>query len=868
MQSLWPKFDELCVFVSRFRPHIVVLCETWLNSSVDDNRLTIPYYLPPFRCDRMERQGGGVCCYVRQDVKCRCLFLDTAFVTETVWLEFIDLKIFLCAVYVPPNLRSATHCEILDEIQNSADRCLESSPDGHIMILGDINDLPTASLESELDVVQIVRDPTRKNSVLDKIMISKSLLLLYKPQVKKRNNSKSMPQITIGAPIGKSDHCTVLLTPDNDQNLSPAYKSKTLYDLRHSNVSRFVSDIEQVDWSFATDVSLDFESRCVYFHEKLVNVFDDSIPSFTVALNAQDKPWMTPLLKYLINQRWLAFREKDFGKYQHLKGKCTLEIKKAKRIWAQKVSKKNIWKVVKSTRGKDSADSLTQFSQTFASHAQAANALNENFLSQCQPCAYPGFHDSCVVDLQMSSCWSITPYEVMIEFDKLSDRKSSFDVPAKLLKAVSHVIAEPLSTLFNYSLTHGVVPQIWKCAKVIPVPKSSSMELDNFRPISILPEPMKIFEKLILKRIKSRLLVGFGPNQFGFRPSSSTTCALIAVHDFITRWLENPEVNGVQITAYDFSKAFDRIKHDVILNRLSVCGIPMIFLRWFEDYLKNRQQFVQIGPTKSIIKNVPSGVPQGSILGPYLFSLTTGSFTIDEAIGHGTKVVMYADDFTICAPLFRGSSNSHVREVHDLLLSWSARMSFHLNLRKCKCLTIPRNPFCSAVELNDVTFVNELKLLGVTINRKGNWTHHVNKVVSYASRLLYVVRVLKSILPREEIIPVYNALIRSCLEYSSPILVGMYKNNAEKLERVQRRFHRILCGPDCSAHKLPSLSQRRQEAAIKLFKKVQSPHHILHSLSPSLSSAGRIILPHILHTRRLNSFFIKVAIILNCQHRR
>ena len=229
---------------------------------------------------------------------------------------------------------------------------------------------------------------------------------------------------------------------------------------------------------------------------------------------------------------------------------------------------------------------------------------------------------------------------------------------------------------------------------------------------------------------------------------------------------------------------------------------------------------------------------------------------------------MYADDFTICAPLFRHSENAHITKAHESLLYWAGEKSFLLNVKKCKTMIIPRTMDCSHVVLDQIPVVKELKLLGVNFNCKGSWTQHIDKIVTRASRNLYIIRVLRKSLSKDQLLTIYNAVIRAILEYSSPLFIGLSKKNSLKLERVQRRFHRILCGPYCDEHSLPTLAVRREQAAIRLFKKTQSPDHILNALSPIVSSSGRYLLPYVKNTRRLNSFFPYVARTLNECHKR
>ena len=109
-----------------------------------------------------------------------------------------------------------------------------------------------------------------------------------------------------------------------------------------------------------------------------------------------------------------------------------------------------------------------------------------------------------------------------------------------------------------------------------------------------------------------------------------------------------------------------------------------------------------------------------------------------------------------------------------------------------------------------------MKLLGVTFDCKLGWNKHVDNIVRNASRRLYVLRCLKGNIPNDKLIVVYNVFVRSLIEYASPLFIGMTKKNVLKLEKIQRRFHRILCGTECTKQCISSLSDRRERAAEKL----------------------------------------------------
>ncbi|MEL7308530.1 MAG: reverse transcriptase family protein, partial [Pseudomonadota bacterium] len=454
-------------------------------------------------------------------------------------------------------------------------------------------------------------------------------------------------------------------------------------------------------------------------------------------------------------------------------------------------------------------------------------------------------------------------YEVYHLLKKIDSKKTSPDIPTRLYKEAAHLLAEPFTALFNQSLKNGIIPTKWKRTAVLPIPKCSRPSLNDLRQISLLPIPFKILEKLVLRNIQNKLLTGYGPNQYGFRPQSSTVCANIALHDYIAKTLEDHDVQGIQVIAYDFAKAFDRLKFEVIIKNLLECEVPAAFIRWINNYLTERQQYVRIGMTESNTLPISSGVPQGSVLGPYLFSSITGSFDVNDI---PCKVIMYADDFTICVPIYVKNRNTHVLAAHNAVCKWSETVGLPLNTNKCRMMCISRKNNFVPVELDSVPLVNELKILGVIFDTKGDWNTHVNSVIRCASQRLFLIRLLKSQVNQEEICIAFNSLVRSILEYCAPLFIGLSKCRAQKLEKVVFRFHRLICGDDyktCKVHNFENLHERRKRAAMKLFNKSLSKTHVLHHISPVISPSGRILLPLTKTNFRLNSFFEQTSRIFN-----
>lgn len=857
IRSTINKLDEIYLTVSSRKYHIFAACETWLREDIPDQVIDFPNY-QNFRCDRLTRAGGGVCIWTHLSVNVFRLNPSQQLAhTEAVWLCLPQSKIILACLYIPPDKSISEKSSINDYIISNADDFLYDFPSYDVVLCGDFNQYNVQPLIESLDLINKVNEPTRNAATLDYFLVSNSISSDFSVQV--------------CAEIGTSDHKSISAIPTKPKELTMTLQ-KTLFDLRRSNTEQFLNALSTVNWTtfYLSEATVD--EKCDFFHSTLSELVHAHIPASHVTMTSSDKPWVTPLVKYAIQKRWDAYRRKDFENFSHWKRKTKYLIDCAKRSWSLKAQKntKDMWKFVKSETSGNTTNQIYQLLHCFENVDDAVNQINETFVSVFQTAFLPPVPKSTQNAATSNTSWStdISPELVYAHLSKINPAKSmgSDRIPSILYKMGAHFLAEPLCHLFNISLSERKFPTLWKLSHITPVPKSKPVNPKSLRPIALLPIPSKIFEKIVLQSMQQHFLRNLGANQFGSRPSSSTTCAIISIVHSSLSLLELANVSGVQIIAYDYSKAFDTLSHELISRRMTDLSFPSSFVEWIQSYLSGRSQAVRIGNVVSATAEVTSGVPQGSVLGPLLFCLVTGEL---KPLHPSTHIVKYVDDTTLCIPLYKCSDNNHVEAEHMNIIKWSSTNGFKLNLDKCKSICFRKTRRHQPVHLDNVENVNKLKLLGVMLSSKLDWHYHVRHVCSLAAKRMFALRILAKLFDKKNLVEVYNATIRSLLEYASPAFGNLPEGLSTKLERVQRRCHRIICrlgqGEQCQCNYFEPLVTRRHRAMVKLFiGAANSKDHILHKLVPGRSSrSGRFLQPFSHTSRYRSSFAPYVTTVIN-----
>ena len=399
-------------------------------------------------------------------------------------------------------------------------------------------------------------------------------------------------------------------------------------------------------------------------------------------------------------------------------------------------------------------------------------------------------------------------------------------------------MAVPLLKLFNESLQSSVFPDIWKKANVIPLHKKDSKDtIGNYRPISLLSCVGKVFERIVFKHLYNHLKENFVicQEQSGFLPGRSTVTQLIEVYDNVCSALDNSK--EVRVVFLDISKAFDKVWFKGLLHKLKQCGVGDPLLTWFSSYLHNRQQRVVINGSESSWGRIPSGVPQGSVLGPLLFLIYINDITHEVL---NCKIRLFADDTCLFIEVDnRVDTCMKICDDLDRISRWSKRWLVTFSHAKTKSLIISNK---KDSQLNPpihfsgtaITEVKSHMYLGLLFASNLKWNEHINSVYIKARKRLSLMIPLKTELDRKTLHTMFTSFVRPVMEYGNIVWGGSYDSDINKLEKINVDGMRIITGATANSNirKLyeetawQSVRERCNAAMVTMLYKIK------HSLAP------------------------------------
>lgn len=381
------------------------------------------------------------------------------------------------------------------------------------------------------------------------------------------------------------------------------------------------------------------------------------------------------------------------------------------------------------------------------------------------------------------------------------------EIDTKILKLCAIHICDILAYIINLTFLCGDFPEKLKYSVVKPLfKKGDKLDLNNYRPITLIPIIAKIFEKAMYRRLDNFLNKHniIKREQFGFRPRSSTSLACFHLVKEITESIDKKQ--HVACVFLDMSKAFDFVNHNTLLNKLERLGVRGKAQEWFRSYLTGRKQCTEI---VSIAKNCKqlfrtshrsdfrlnnSGVPQGSILGPLLF--LTYINDLPDALNQ--KCILFADDTTLIVKSNDHSTLQHkIQDSLNITISWLKENNLSLNPLKSKCIQFHSQraqPINIQIKCENVPIevVDSTTFLGINVDRSCTWKVQINSVCKKLERFVYALKRLRQTVSKDAAICAYHGHVSSILSYGLIIWGNSVEINRVFL--IQKKCIRAITG--------------------------------------------------------------------------
>ena len=476
---------------------------------------------------------------------------------------------------------------------------------------------------------------------------------------------------------------------------SNTHQTITYRSFKNFDESKFICDMCEVPWE-TIEYFNDIDEIVEVWNKMFLEVVNKHAPLKSHRIKRKYQPdWLTPQILDCIKERDKCKISGRMDEYRLLRNRVSTMIDLAKKETYQtkveegKDDPRSIWKLFKQFgTTKKGTSKVNNFeikinNNIISNDLDIANVFNDYFVNipsklkePIQPSEFKLLQN--FVDSKFNDDTNFTiPF---INYSFVSNYLANMDVTkatgldgigSRLLKIAPNALTPSITYMINKSIESGVFPGTWKNAKVNPIFKAGDKDnVNNYRPISILPTLSKIIEKwteskLMLYLNKHTLL---HKNQSGFRKNHSTESALILMTDSWLKSINDGKLVGCAMI--DFRKAFDLVDHQVLLNKLRIYRFSDLGLSWFKSYLSNRAQQVVINNSSSTSDDVVCGVPQGSISGPLLFLLFINDLPL--SLKHfPISVDLYADDTTLYGTASDKSSlEANLQKALDSVHTW------------------------------------------------------------------------------------------------------------------------------------------------------------------------------------------------------
>ena len=848
--NLKTRFDKLKLFLADVDPYSHITCITIQGTCFDENTDLAFYSIPGYTLisDAYRISSHcGVAIYVHNDFSyVRTLMNIISPVFENIAIEISrnstdNTKYLISTVYRPPTGLIEDLSTFINDFSiflvNVQNRYRKAYVCGDINInllkINENNHFNSfyESVTSHGFMPQITL-PTRLSDTCDTLIDN-----IFTNNLEKKHTNCILTRVI-------SDHqMTCCILPDNKtrKNMKILVEVENVNEFNLSNIRNELIEInifEKLNLNIHDDPNHNYQIVSTILTDLKTKHIPKKIRRFNKRKDKKEK-WMTNELLMQINTKndmyvdWKSnsnnlesyqIKKINFKTYERIVDKKIEETKKKyyyDTFRNHKNCMKNTWKTINETLGKNKKDSklptYVQHNNTIVSNpTEIANVFNDFFVNI-------GSNLSSTINTNddnftfkqylqtpsTSTCIlnNICENDVLKLIHEMDNKSSSGNdcISNKMLKYIKNEISKAVALIINQMLNSGIFPNRLKISKIIPVYKKGNANLlNNYRPISLLPTISKIFERVIYNQLYNYFIDNqlLSEQQYGFRAKHSTELAVLKLVDYIKHAIDQKRT---PVNIYiDLSKAFDTLNFDILLYKLSYYGVTGTTLKLIESYLTNRVQYVKYDTHQSTLKQIKTGVPQGSILGPLLFSIYINDLV---TVNSKFKFVMYADDTTIYFDIEDFNNDeieNHINNELNKVNIWLKQNMLSLNAEKTKCMIFhtrqrhiePRQFSIDGKEIENVKF---FKFLGIIFDEHLTWKSHTKMVTNKLSKLVGIIYRLKHVYPQQALLLIYNSIFISHINYG----LLLWGTQLKEVFNLQKKAVRIITCSDYIAHSEP-----------------------------------------------------------------
>ena len=808
--------QQLHADVIAHRAEIVVISETWFTKKHTNSIIQLQGYITHRRDRPGARRGGGVIMYVTQTINSSIFKpINDSEKFEILWIKtkLNDNDLFIAGLYHPPKPNYKTQ-DLLDFFESTIDYIMCNFDSPIIIMAGDVNKLPNEAICS-LGLYLAIDVPTHGGNKLDRLYCTATVF----------SNAKAVQ------PTINTKHLAVVARGDGEM-ITDFNKTRKTHTLRKQTASRhaaLLAAMTQVDWGPVYNV-IDIQTSFDRFYEINLDLLDSIYPLQSVTVTSRDPSFITPHIKQMLREKNSLMRR---GRIERAN---SLALKIGKAIAAHNSTclegadidhdAKAVWKKISDITGKNKSH------QTNCAITPAE--LNEHYSSTSTDEQYSAsqMKHTCA---EKHYNW---PNEMTVfrQLDQLHSTAMGLDeLPFWYLKLGAPILSAPISFLYQQCLAQSIAPKQWKTSSICPVPKiPSPRTCVDYRPISLTPILSRVFERLLVQNFFYPTLNSQVTStslqlsdQFAFRPTGSTTSAIVAILHIITEFLTANQY--VHVISFDFSRAFDTVRHATLFGKLAELPLPDSVYNWTMSFFDQRMHRTKIGDLLSDALPINSSVVQGSAIGPVAFIINSSDL---HPVSPLNKLPKYADDIYLIVP---SSNSSSIHKELSHINNWASTNNLKLNRAKSYEMIVrskTNKNFHPPPPTLDIERVRSLKILGVTINDTLQMTDHVQNTVAKSSQSLYALKILKAHgLSNMSLFRACRSLLISRLNYASPAWAGFLCQ--EDIGRLQKVLNKAMRWGLSGGLPLPTFTELVSHDDSKLFESVlNNPLHVLFGYLP------------------------------------